>query len=428
MTEKFQSPAGQSIVGNLVDEPIIHIPDDADIVKAVSRSLSGNQQYIRDFDETEIGKIRRLAIRRLQKDINMYNWQFYLNNKDLYNQMEEQIRKVLEENPYEMVISNQTIFANKFMSDYEQIKSQIPENEIEECFLFHGQMLKKCEDRGYLGFGSYATDNPFFAAIPSNAKSLDINQNAQIVCCRAIFNKANVEKVTNNSYSKQPINSKVANNFGCNQAFVGNSTGFLPFVPNKKAKNIITANEFVFANKLQLIPLCSFTVVRKDHYILWKDENINSAQNQKYLKQWSENIDVNFYAKDSVENALNVINNKKFASVLLVTNAGGEKQTGKTLIEKARKIFGKSNFICLVFASEFSHMNWICKKKNVFFTTLSSDVKKFVELKMNDDEVIQFDESLREKYQGVLDSQKLKFWKTDKKDLLNFSKRKVTYV
>lgn len=45
-----------------------------------------------------------------------------------------------------------------------------------------------------------------------------------------------------------------------------------------KDKNYLSAEEFVFPNKFQIIPVYSFTVMRKDHYILWKDDNVENEE------------------------------------------------------------------------------------------------------------------------------------------------------
>lgn len=49
-------------------------------------------------------------------------------------------------------------------------------------------------------------------------------------------------------------------------------------------KNIIVADEYVFPYKYQIIPICSFTVMRTDYCTIWKDEHIKNSENTKYIK------------------------------------------------------------------------------------------------------------------------------------------------
>ena len=422
LKEKFYSPIGQSIIGSLVDEPGIHIPHEEDIKKIIcDPSLKYHQNAI-ELDKKKINKIQQIVLQKLRKVKNLYNWKFLFLYEDIYNQMEEKIREDLKANPYEMVIKDQQIFLNKFMNEYERIKKQIPKEDVFESFYYHGSRLNnhqktlKIKDVGFYGKGIYATDNPFYAALYGNGnKILGINEVTNIICCRVIFNKNKIKSIRDNSYFGKQIDDDIKNNFGCNHALIGNSSEFLPLNKIEKEKNLLKANEFVFPNKFQIIPLCSFTLMRKDHYILWKDENINNEQNIKFLNEISKDIDVNIYPKDNVDEALNLIQTKKFTPFKLITNGGGQNLTGKQLIEKAR-LLTHSNFVCLVFAASPSHLEWVTKMENVLFTLDANDAKKFAQLKMNLNDVQTFALQLNNKYEAY----KYKF-KINKNELLKFS-------
>lgn len=69
---------------------------------------------------------------------------------------------------------------------------------------------------------------------------------------------------------------------------VGSNNRFEPITNDERENNLIIAEEFVFPKKYQIIPICSFTVMRTDYYILWKDEHITNNENTRYMKDLSK--------------------------------------------------------------------------------------------------------------------------------------------
>ena len=395
--ERLNSPIGQSVLGNLASEPEIHTPEAS-------------------FNDVDMKKVQKIVLQKLLKDKSMYNRKFQFLNEDLYKKMEDQIRKDLEINQYEMVIVNQSIFFNKYINEYEKkIKSQIPQEDIVEGFVYHGSNLNNHKkilnqsDHGFLGKGVYATNDPSLAIIYVNDYSiLDVERKAQIYCCISVYNKSKMKVLYDNSYNGKPIDNDIKNNFGINTALTGSITN-----------TNINAQEFVFPNKFQIIPLCSFTVMRNDHYILWKDDNVKPNDiNYKFMQNLSKKEKINIYIKNNLSDALSVIQNKKYARLKLITNAGGPSKSGKTLIEKARLIT-HTKPVCLVFATSPTNMEWISKMENVLFTSDSNDFRKFAELKMNLKSALGFISQLKSKYEIY----GYKF-KISKNDLLNYPEGK----
>ena len=207
------------------------------------------------------------------------------------------------------------------------------------------------------------------------------------------------------------IDSEITKNFGIHHAFVGSSKQFTPIEKSEKDRNYISANEFIFPNKYQIIPIYSFTVMRKDNFILWKDENFDNSENQKYLQEISIKTQVNVYNTKSVDEALKVIETKKRNKFKLITNGGGQEETGRKLIEGARKIIN-SDFVCFVFAHDLRHLKWITKMTNVLYSSNFDDFKKFVDLNLNEDDVYNFALELKNKHGYD--------FKLDKNQMLNF--------
>lgn len=151
-----------------------------------------------------------------------------------------------------------------------------------------------------------------------------------------------------------------------------------------------------------------------DHLIIWKDININNDENTQYLQEMTAISNVNIYPVETVEKALELIELKKTNKIKLITN-GGEFHSGvcfgQKLILLSRKII-KSNFVCLVYASSIHHLNWITKMENVLFTNQKSDFQKYVLMKMEKNEILNFAHSLENKYKTkflINEDQLLKF-------------------
>ena len=311
------------------------------------------------------------------------------------------------------------------IDDYIKIKDQIPC--ISELFLYNGS-ITKTKKNGNIGEGFYATKNPFFAALKSNDnKLLGVNQKAQIIFYKTFYNNSKVKDLIDESFKGKPIEDDIKNNYGINHALVGgDSKGFIPIKQEEKERYSITAEEFAFSNNIQIIPLCLLTVMRKDHFILWKDDKFNDLTSIKKDKdalsliKLSRKMEVNVYFKHSVDEALNLIKNKKYSPFKLITKAGKNKN-GKYLIENARK-FTRSDFVCLVYATNIDHMKWISKMTNVLFTLNSIIFLEFAELKLNEIDVLAFDKKLREdkNFAQLLKTLKYNYWKTYEKELLNF--------
>ena len=77
-----------------------------------------------------------------------------------------------------------------------------------------------------------------------------------------------------------------------------------------------------------MISLWSFTIMRKDHWIIWKDEHIENNENSGHMKDLSKRMEINVYFKKSVDDALNLIKKKKRSMIKLIAN-GGSNLSGK---------------------------------------------------------------------------------------------------
>ena len=160
--------------------------------------------------------------------------------------------------------------------------------------------------------GVYATNNMFYASMYGNGFSiLKNNDKAPIICCSAIYNESKVNDIHDKSYFGKEMSQNIRDNYGINHALVGNSTNFWPISPSDKDKNYLVAEEFVFPFKYQLLQICSMMVMRVDHLIIWKDENINNNENTKYFQEISVKSKINIYTEKTTQKALELVELKK---------------------------------------------------------------------------------------------------------------------
>ncbi|KAK8857555.1 hypothetical protein M9Y10_015960 [Tritrichomonas musculus] len=433
---KLNSSIGdRAIIGNLDEEPVVDIPDVDKVNKALNKPSINQFQSTVALKDKDVKEIRKKIFEKIKKEKGKENWKYVFSHADLYKELETQVRKDIKENPYEMIIVGQTLITSKFLeNEYKLIKSKLKDNAF-ECFLYHGSKLVnhpkiahdhflnpaqdkevKTRDSGYYGIGIYATDNIFYASMYANGYNvLEINGITYVISCRSIYNKNEVLVLKDLSKQGKKFDEKTAKNYGINRAFVGSENNYKPIDEKDKDQNKIWANEFVFAIKDQFIPFCTFTVMRKDHYILWMDENLDNNENSKYMKELSKNMEVNIYGVKSVDEALKIIKTKKYAAIKLITSAGGDKKTGKVLIEEARKII-HSNFVSLVFTSNVNHMEWVSQMENVILTTNQEEFKEFAKINMNVVNILDFVNKIRKPYEKQTGYQ----FKINEEELLHF--------
>ncbi|KAK8839761.1 hypothetical protein M9Y10_031466 [Tritrichomonas musculus] len=422
-----------AIVGNIEKEEIT-LPDEQKMQEYYDKGSLNLLQSTQKLEKTDYENFKKKILEEAE-EISQKNFNFVFKHEYIYLNVDKQIRDDIRMNDFEMILVGQTIIANRYINEFNQLKETIPNESRRVVFLYHGTKLENHQsiieknflvprgndekeweyqknDVGYFGKGIYATDNIFYAAKYSYSINKDIafNEKVHVICCMAVFNDKKAKSITDKSYKGEDISEDVVNSCGMHHALVGSSKEFWPIKEGEEDYNYITANEFVFPNKYQIIPVYSFTVMRKDHFILWKDENIENSENTNYMKELQERMEVNVYFSKSVDEALEIIKRKKKNKIKLITN-GGINLTGKKLIEEARKIIG-SNFVCFVFASSRNHIKWVSKMENVLFTTSECDFKEFAAMNLDKDNIIKFARKLEGKYDYKI--------KINEDELLNF--------
>lgn len=418
---KFKTTISLPITGNIIDEPIIE-----------DKQAESNEYPINLLQNTL--DLNNINIENMKEEVNKtdINWSTIFTEEDIFNRLEDQLREDIKNNGVEMIIIDQTLIANKFLSEYEKLRKKIPKKKEKQLFLYHGtpydnhQSIVKNHflmpgqdkfdhrlDSGFFGKGIAATENLFYATMYSNrCKVLSFNEKANVIACIAIYNKSYVKYIDDLSYIGKEIDSKISENCGIHYAFVGSSRDYQPIPEYEKDSNFIAGGEFIFPNKYQIIPLYSFTVIRADHFILWKNELIETKQFSDCLNELLKKTFVNIYCAKSVDESIDIINRKKRNQLKLIINVDDNDELKiKFLIDKARKIF-HSNFVCLVLSSSIAKNISLLNMENVLITESLNDIQKFISLELNESCVLDFANELDRKYNCS--------FKLNKKELLSF--------
>ena len=144
--------------------------------------------------------------------------------------------------------------------------------------------------------------------------------------------------------------------------------------------------DFVINDLDQIFPFMGFKLKRIEYCIIWRDTNFSNPvyPNQtgnnfkNYLEDIKEKIiqkaQFNIYTCSTSEEALKLINRKKYNKIILISNIGDDYE-GRTFANNARKIIG-NNVIVLFNEHNINHLAWVKGYKNALF---SNDTKYYEE-------------------------------------------------
>lgn len=434
----FNSAIGHSIIGNM-DKMSFSVPDEESIKMLFCRD-SINLLHLEDIlKDVNFDIIEKEVKKRLKKKQQKEKWDLIFNNQKLYDEAEEAVRKEIEENEIDLIVTGITIIANNQYESFKKLETKILNKE--ELYLFHGTKIEyqidiakegflspdelekkgkiiKTTDTGEFGKGFYATNNIFYALMYSSENKnqyLEINEKNSVICCKTIYNKDFMAYLNNLKNSKfynqgtfffgQDMHEDIKENNGIHQIFVESKTSFHPCgINNRKSKqsnnnkpSFVTAFEYVFPNSNQLIPVFSLTIMRPEYYVLWlneKGENDNESSN--YLFDLRHEAEVNVYYKQTIDEAFKLVNRKtrcKLKFIITVENI----DLCRNYINRIRGCH-QNNFICLIFSSERRLIELSLEMENVIFTDEFVKLDRFIKMPLENDLIINFCEGLENKY------------------------------
>ena len=212
-----------------------------------------------------------------------------------------------------------------------------------------------------------------------NLKIPKVGQCFSFIASGIYYNKNGFRRVIDNSYNpkKNEINFALAEMTG------------LQTVKDDKLidKRRFYGTEFVINDLDQICPFLGLKLKRVEYCIIWRDTNFskNSVYNNPFdntfknhlAKLWNkinQKSKINIYACSTSEEALKLVNRKKYNKIILISNIGND-YGGKIFADNARKIIG-NNVIILFNAYNINHLTWVKNYKNALF---SNDPKYYEE-------------------------------------------------
>ena len=144
-------------------------------------------------------------------------------------------------------------------------------------------------------------------------------------------------------------------------------------------KSKFLATEYVIYDLDQICTFMAMKLQREQFCVIWRDNNFspNPVYNNKFdekfkkflkerMKYINQNAKFNVYPCETTEEALELVQRKKYNKIILISNVGSDKG-GKKFVEKARDIIG-NDVITLFLAYQASHLDWIVNFKNAIFS------------------------------------------------------------
>ena len=123
----------------------------------------------------------------------------------------------------------------------------------------------------------------------------------------------------------------------------------------------------------------SVKLKRNEFCVIWRDNNFSSKpvyhnkfdaifknflkERKRYINQESK---FNVYTFETSEEALKILERKKYNKIILISNIGSDLE-GKKFIDNARKILG-NDVIVLFLSYNIEHLKWIKDYKNALFS------------------------------------------------------------
>ena len=339
---------------------------------------------------------------------------------------EETLPETLEKSYFEYSISGIQLLSIRDNKKYFD-ESQKCHNKISK-YLFHeipsnlqiesNNNILNYSKKPFFGMGFYFTDSLDYLAYKSgnkNNKPILLNSSFSCNISQIYYNKELRKDISNFNYfnneldhfpTYEEINTKYPD-----KKVEKNGLHFVKVKSNsrqiinendlkEKNRNYLIGKEYVITEKEQVLPLFNLDFKINESLIIWRDPTINENKSNNKIFNFSkmyinQNLRINAYFKDSIENALVLIKRKKLNKIILISNVGLD-LSGQKLMEIARKILDFP-VVILFFSSNLQHLKWIQEGKNILYTSDTNFYKQYI-LNYNEKQLLELKNEIENKH------------------------------
>ena len=391
-------------------------------IKSLLSDNSGNNllEYAKYVNEAvknkEIDDLINILDKKQKEDVKKY-WKT-LSKYQKYNEFfEEELSKNLKESFLDYSVKSLAILSKQNKKKYEASKSQCPN--VVKRILYHGTQIDviskimtddfKYTKKAFYGMGIYFSDMLDYVGFYAGGtnftnrrenfgKILPINTNFSLIASEIYYDSKKFKKIENLDYKVQtlddfPTYDEIKTKYK-DKMVQKNGIHFVNVEPYhgkcfveeelqkyREDKGGFVGNEYVITEKIQMLPLYCLTLERNEYFILWRDPNFKGNNRHKdflnRMKIFANKIaKMNMYIETQTEEALKIIERKKFNKIILISSGGLDKG-GKKFIEVARKIL-KFNVVILFFSANQRNLEWIKKLPNVLYTRESTFYEEYI--------------------------------------------------
>ena len=382
-----------SVKPNYVDVDIMDITEEdnkesiaKNILRVARNNYNDDVNFIEEAKNFDITKddlnkyFNNLALKADEQEKNAIE---FIERLDEFNQVfDKEIEIAFKKSIFEYKITNIFVIDNE-NKIYINEKNKCPNRETR--ILFHGTNVnaiisilptKFFESDGTFGNGVYFTDildYAWYYGGDNNRQNFyiipKVGDYFTCIASEIYYDKEKLIKIYNGAQGKVQKN-------GIRMVIVAHETRMLNESELQNYKGFI-GTEYIITDESQILPLYGITFKRVEYLVIWRDYNFNPENpnnynldvfheiqefHRKIKKYLSRELNSKIYYIQSNEEALELLNRKKYNKVIIITNGNNN---GEEFILNARRIIG-SNAIAAVTAYNIdAHIKWAQNMNNV---------------------------------------------------------------
>ena len=382
-----------TIKPDFVNEDILDITNENNREEISKEILKMSKETVKDDNIMEAAKnikiedffkyIRALSSKSVTQENNCKE---IIKNLEEHNKLfDEEIEKALNNSIFEYKIIHVFMV---YKDDKQYLKEKIKCYNVITKILFHGTKVNNAlsilsnkfnNARVHIfGIGTYFTDVLDYAWFYAGENYRGnfyiipkVGDSFSIVASEIYYDSSKLEKV----YNCQTRDVEVPKN-GIRCAYANYDSCIMTEEILKEYKGFV-GNEFVITDKDQILPLYVVTMKRVEYLIIWRDYNFDPNNPNNYdevlfnkIQEFHRKIkiftnrelDSKLYGITNTEEALELLERKKYNKVIIITNGNNE---GQDFLLKARRIIGANTIAAVSVYNVSGHIQWVKNMENV---------------------------------------------------------------